>query len=142
MRRFLLAAAVLAAASALTAGVLAGAGQARAQGPAQHQHHTPDPGPQQEQQPPTFDPGETPTDTPTAAPTPLPTETFESTAPVPTGPAVGTESTPGTVLSVPAAHLGPTPEPSGGDVTLVVLLVIIGLALAAIGAFVLAIALQ
>ncbi|MFN2581605.1 MAG: hypothetical protein ABR498_02560 [Candidatus Dormibacteria bacterium] len=76
-----------------------------------------------------------PSSTPSAAP-------LQSTAPVPTGPAVGTETTPQGLQNVPTVSVGPSPQPSGGDITLLVLLGIIGLVVTAIGAFVLAIALQ
>ena len=75
--------------------------------------------------------------TPPPTPTPLP-----STAPVPTGPAVGTEVTPPALANVQLAQVGPTPQSGGSDVTLVILIVIVGLSLLAIGAFVLAIAVQ
>lgn len=79
----------------------------------------------------------------TLPPTPPPTPSaIPSTAPVPTGPAVGTEVTPPALANVQLAQVGPTPQTAGSDVTLVILIVIVGLALLAIGAFVLAIAVQ
>lgn len=77
---------------------------------------------------------------PTAAPTPTPTPV--PTAVPTTGPAVGTEVTPPGLVSVPVASVGPAPQPSSQDPTLVILVVIIGLGLLAIGAFVLAISVQ
>ena len=74
----------------------------------------------------------------TVAPTPTPLPTAVPT----TGPAVGTQVTPPGLTGDLAANLGPTPQPSGQDPTLVVLVVIIGLGLLAIGAFVLAISVQ
>ena len=79
----------------------------------------------------------------TLPPTPPPTPSaIPSTAPVPTGPAVGTEVTPPALANVQLAQVGPTPQSGGSDATLVILIVIVGLALLAIGAFVLAIAVQ
>lgn len=79
----------------------------------------------------------------TLPPTPPPTPSaIPSTAPVPTGPAVGTEVTPPALANVQLAQVGPSPQSGGSDVTLVILIVIVGLALLAIGAFVLAIAVQ
>lgn len=79
----------------------------------------------------------------TLPPTPPPTPTpIPSTAPVPTGPVVGTEVTPPALANVQLAQVGPTPQSGASDVTLVILIVIVGLALLAIGAFVLAIAVQ
>ena len=79
----------------------------------------------------------------TLPPTPLPTPSaIPSTAPVPTGPAVGTEVTPPALANAQLAQVGPTPQSGGSDVTLVILIVIVGLSLLAIGAFVLAIAVQ
>ena len=79
----------------------------------------------------------------TLPPTPPPTSTpLPSTAPVPTGPAVGTEVTPPALANVQLAQVGPTPQSGSSDVTLVILIVIVGLSLLAIGAFVLAIAVQ
>lgn len=79
----------------------------------------------------------------TLPPTPLPTPSaLPSTAPVPTGPAVGTEVTPPALANVQLAQVGPTPQSGSSDVTLVILIVIVGLSLLAIGAFVLAIAVQ
>ncbi len=84
-----------------------------------------------------------PQQTATPTPTPIPTETpLPSVAPVPTGPAVGTEVTPPAQANPAVATLGPTPQPAASDVTLVIVIVIIGLALLAIGAFVLALAVQ
>jgi hypothetical protein len=75
----------------------------------------------------------------TAPPTPTPPPTPPPTA----GPAVGSEVTPPGLVSVPVASLGPVPQGGGGqDPTLVILVVIIGLGLLAIGAFVLAISVQ
>jgi hypothetical protein len=79
----------------------------------------------------------------TLPPTPPPTPSaIPSTAPVPTGPAVGTEVTPPALANVQLAQVGPTPQSGASDVTIVILIVIVGLALLAIGAFVLAIAVQ
>ena len=87
--------------------------------------------------PPELPPVATLPPTPPPTPSPLP-----STAPVPTGPAVGTEVTPPALANVQLAQVGPTPLSGGSDVTLVILIVIVGLSLLAIGAFVLAIAVQ
>lgn len=79
----------------------------------------------------------------TLPPTPPPTDTpLPTTQPVPTGPAVGTQVTPPGLVSVPVASVGPSPQPGASDVTFVILIVIIGLSLLAIGAFVLALAVQ
>jgi hypothetical protein len=79
----------------------------------------------------------------TLPPTPPPTPSaLPTTAPVPTGPAVGTVVTPPALANVQLAQVGPSPQSAGSDVTLVILIVIVGLALLAIGAFVLAIAVQ
>ena len=79
----------------------------------------------------------------TLPPTPPPTPSaIPSTAPVPTGPVVGTEVTPPALANVQLAQVGPNPQTGGSDATLVILIVIVGLALLAIGAFVLAIAVQ
>lgn len=104
-----------------------------------HSHHTPEPAPT----PPgdqTPAPDQTPV--PVAPATPPPASPPSSTAPVPTGPAVGTEVTPQGLVTVPAATVGPTPQSGSSDVTLLILAVIAGLALTAVGAFVLAIAMQ
>ena len=86
---------------------------------------------------------QTPPPVATLPPTPVPTPTpLPTTAPVPTGPAVGTEVTPPALANVQLAQVGPTPQSGGSDVTLVILIVIVGLSLLAIGAFVLAIAVQ
>jgi len=77
-----------------------------------------------------------------AAPTVVPTPTPPPTAVPTTGPAVGTEVTPPGLVSVPVASLGPAPQAGGSDPTLIVLVVIIGLGLLAIGAFVLALSVQ
>lgn len=83
------------------------------------------------------------TPAPTPPPTPPPTETpLPTTQPVPTGPAVGSQVTPPGLVSVPVAAVGPAPQPGASDVTFVILIVIIGLSLLAIGAFVLALAVQ
>ena len=97
-------------------------------------HHSPDP-----------TPVDTPADqtpVPVAPATATPASPPASTAPVPTGPAVGTEVTQPALLTVPAASVGPTPQSGSSDVTLVILAVIAALALTAVGAFVLAIAMQ
>lgn len=88
-------------------------------------------------------PPDKPQQTATPAPTPIPTETpLPSVAPVPTGPAVGSEVTPPAQANPAVATIGPAPQPAASDVTLVIVIVIIGLSLLAIGAFVLALAVQ
>ena len=88
-------------------------------------------------------PPDKPQPTATPTPTPIPTETpLPSVAPVPTGPAVGSEVTPPAQANPAVATIGPTPQPAASDVTLVIVIVIIGLSLLAIGAFVLALAVQ
>lgn len=149
MRRRALATAFLSSFAALILALLAGG--IGTQTPS-YAAQSPDPG----RQPPTFSlppqfqftlppqftvPPESPVAT--LPPTPPPTPSaIPTTAPVPTGPAVGTEVTPPALANVQLAQVGPTPQASGSDVTLVILIVIVGLALLAIGAFVLAIAVQ
>ena len=150
MRRRALATAVLSSFAAVILALVAGALGTQSHSFAAQQ--TPDPG----RTPPTFTlppnfqftlppqftvPPESPVAT--LPPTPPPTATpLPTTAAVPTGPAVGTEVTPPALANVQLAQVGPSPQTAGSDVTLVILIVIVGLALLAIGAFVLAIAVQ
>ena len=150
MRRRALATAFLSSFAALILALVAGGIGTQSHSLAAQQ--TPDPG----RTPPTFTlppnfqftlPPEftIPPESPVATlpPTPPPTPSaIPSTAPVPTGPAVGTQVTPPALANVQLAQVGPTPQTGGSDVTLVILIVIVGLALLAIGAFVLAIAVQ
>ncbi|MBV8526716.1 MAG: hypothetical protein JOZ75_00215 [Candidatus Dormibacteraeota bacterium] len=148
MRRRALATGLLSSFAALILAVIAGTFGTQA--PSFAAQQTPDPGrtpptftlPPQFSLPPEFTvPPESPVAT--LPPTPPPTPSaVPTTAPVPTGPAVGTEVTPPALANVQLAQVGPTPQQSGSDVTLVILIVIVGLALLAIGAFVLAIAVQ
>lgn len=148
MRRRALATAFLSSFAALILALLAGG--IGTQTPS-YAAQTPDPGHGQPTLPPQFQftlppqftvPPESPVAT--LPPTPVPTPSaIPSTAPVPTGPAVGTQVTPPALANVQLAQVGPTPQqPGGSDVTLVIMIVIVGLALLAIGAFVLAIAVQ
>ena len=150
MRRRALATALLSSFAALILALVAGAVGTQSHSFAAQQ--TPDPGRTQPPYtlPPQFQftlPPEftVPPASPVATlpPTPPPTPSaIPSTAPVPTGPAVGTEVTPPALANVQLAQVGPSPQTAGSDVTLVILIVIVGLALLAIGAFVLAIAVQ
>ena len=148
MRRRALATGFLSGLAALILALVAGGVGSQSHSFAAQQ--TPDPGRTPPTLPPQFQftlPPEftVPPESPVATlpPTPPPTPSaIPSTAPVPTGPVVGTEVTPPALANVQLAQVGPTPQSGGSDVTLVILIVIVGLALLAIGAFVLAIAVQ